>query len=237
MPVLSSFMGYRPKRKAKPAKPQPTRRFETTSLSHPYASPQVLDIIDSDRPITPTFKPIVQPPVPPAQSTHPALLAPAPVPPPPKAPEEVIPRSSVSGTPSESPKVQLDLDAEPLDWFGGHSFLKPTSFVYGSAAPLTASNTAGIDKGANLSAEDPQGMSKRADMEDGISISSDDILEHKNPSGVSVSFQIGVKINHNCTSITAFTLCHEHDIGGGVTQSCESLCHLSLVDFSLANLV
>jgi hypothetical protein len=138
MPVLSSFISYRPKRRTKPAKsPSAVRQFDYVASPHPYASPSshVLNINDG------------------------RVLAPN---------RRVVEGDNYNGASnasnaSTSPQVQLqlDLNPEPLaDWF-------PTNLLESSpfALSLDGQRTPSSSRGTpyqNRNGRDTVGESSRA---------------------------------------------------------------------------
>lgn len=106
MPVLSSFISYRPKRKTKPAatkvsSPFPVKGFNSpsSSSSHPYASPRIIDIHDGR-----------------ALTSSPDIPEPNPY------------YSTTSTTSTPRVHLNVDITPEPLsDWFP--SFLKQEPFT------------------------------------------------------------------------------------------------------------
>ena len=126
MPMLSSFIPYRPKLKTKSSKsPFSIRRLDSLSAPHPYASPGIFDISDD----------IEEQQIPPHLQKVDVELHPQP------HPTEVV----------DAPGVKLDIETSPSplkDWF-------PSDFLKSEPLTLTLAGESilGIESGRNGNGE------------------------------------------------------------------------------------
>ncbi|KAF5384185.1 hypothetical protein D9615_003240 [Tricholomella constricta] len=127
MPVLSSFISYRPKRRTKaPIKvspPFPVQNYNPASSPHPYASPRIIDIHDGRVP------------------------APSPIP---------KPKPLYDVTSTQRVKLDVEINPEPLtDWFPTQ-FLDSDPFTLSLEGETPGASGSGMHYGAEHDASDAE---------------------------------------------------------------------------------